>query len=216
MYWTSPVRFTHGFFADHSQEDSAESGPLEASCTVVDRHRVRPHSSEAGRRLDRTRQVFLSTAQLDFSSGSETPAGVFPQRGSSCLAACHSMSVAKAHPEEDPGAPRSKGGEGIWPVFLIIVAEHLTEATWRGPLAEVFIVLPNRGGLSTFMVARACQKPHYSRRWKLESAQARAGARPQDPPSPTNLLFPEKSPPSTGFTDCRNRVTCWRPKWKHA
>lgn len=50
-----------------------------------------------------------------------------------------------------------------------------------------------------FMVARACQKPHYSRKWKLESAQARAGVRPQDPPSPTNLLFPEKFPPSTGF-----------------
>lgn len=90
-----------------------ESVPLEASCTTADGHWVRPQSTEAGQRLDRTHQALLSTAHLYFSSGSETPAGVSPQEGSSHLATCHSTSVTKAHVEEDPYAPKSKEGEGI-------------------------------------------------------------------------------------------------------
>lgn len=110
MYWTSSISFAHGFLADHPQEGSAESVPLE-TCTVADRHWVRPQSTEAGQGLDRT-QVLLSIAQLDFSSGSEIPAGVSSQKGSGCLDMCRSTSIAKAHAEEDPGVPRSKEGDG--------------------------------------------------------------------------------------------------------
>lgn len=90
-----------------------ESVPLEASCTTADGHWVRPQSTEAGQRLDRTHKALLSTAHLYFSSGSETPAGVSPQEGSSHLATCHSTLVTKAHVEEDPCAPKSKEGEGM-------------------------------------------------------------------------------------------------------